>query len=144
MKLPKLSVLFRVYAKKSLPAVFGLSICGCATLYGQNNHEITVTSQPPGAELYLNGIEYGKTPTSIVLPKVGFSSPQLVLKKPGYKDTTFLVETEFQNVGWWNLIVLPVFLIDLGTGYMYKIKPGYDNFNIPMESAVPTMNKESF
>jgi hypothetical protein len=133
MKLPKLNV--RSSASINLLWLLATFVVGgCATLYGQNNREITVHSMPEGAKLYMNGVEYGKTPTSIVLPSVGYSSQKLTLKKTGYKDQDFLVETEFQNVGYWNLIIPPAFLIDLGTGYMYKIKPGYYDFNIQLES----------
>ena len=115
-----------------LLALFMLS--SCATLYGQNNREISVNSEPSGAKVYMNNIEYGKTPTSIIIPSVGYSAVKLTLKKQGYQDTDFYVETEFQNVGYWDLVVFPSFLIDIGTGYMYKIKPGYYDFNIQLES----------
>lgn len=147
MKLPKLNARYRMFdslLKYILLAPLLLIICSCATLYGQNNREITINSVPQGAKVYLNGVEYAKTPASIVLPSVGFRSVKLILKKPGYKDATVLVETEFQNVGYWNLIVFPSFLFDLGTGYMFKIKPGYYLFNIHLESETEKIGTESY
>ncbi len=133
MKLPKLNVRFNIILGTYV-LLTSLLVNSCATLYGQNNREVIVNSIPNGAKLYMNGVEYGMTPISIILPSVGYSSQKLTLKKLGYEDQDFFVETEFQNVGYWNLIVLPAFLIDLGTGYMYKIKPGYYNFSIQLES----------
>jgi hypothetical protein len=133
MKLLKLNVRFNIILGIYVLLTLFL-VSSCATLYGQNNREVTVHSIPDGAKLYMNGVEYGMTPTSIILPSVGYSHQKLTLKKTGYEDQDFFVETEFQNVGYWNLIVLPAFLIDLGTGYMYKIKPGYYNFSIQLES----------
>ena len=135
MKLQKLNVRFNIILGIYLLLTTFL-VSSCATLYGQNNREVTVHSEPPGAKLYMNGVEYGKTPASIILPSVGYNSQKLTLKKPGYQDKDVFVETEFQNVGYWNLIVFPAFLIDLGTGYMYKIKPGYYDFDVQLESNV--------
>ena len=108
--------------------------CGCATLFGDNNREINIATVPSGAMVYMNGNGYGKTPTSIVLPHVGYNGQVLVLTKPGYKDQFLNVQTEFQSVGYWNLILFPGFLIDIGTGYMFKIKSKSRDFYIHMEN----------
>ncbi len=108
---------------------------GCATLFGDNDREIAIVTVPDGASVYMNGVNYGRTPTSLVLPRIGYVGQTITLIKPGYESQTFQVQTEFQNVGYWNLLFFPLFLVDIGTGYMFKIDSGSYAFDIRLESA---------
>ena len=47
-----------------------LLISGCATLYGNNNHKISVDSFPHGAYVIINNIDYGITPLSVILTNI--------------------------------------------------------------------------
>lgn len=107
------------------------AICGCATLYGSNNREVAITTVPSGAEVYMDGVFYGKTPNSVLISNVGPFGQKVTLKKPGYKDKTFIVETSFQNVGYWNIIVFPGFFFDAVTGCMFQVKQG--DYNLTLE-----------
>ena len=108
---------------------------GCATLYGQNNREVAITSIPSGASVYIDGVFYGKTPDSVLIPGIGFNGQSIMLKKPGYKDTSFLIESKFQNVGYWNIIVFPGFLFDLGTGCMFEVKQSNYTLNLKLQES---------
>lgn len=141
-KLQRLSVLFSV--KIFILFVVVNLISGCATLYGNNNHEVAIDSFPHQASVYMDGIYYGKTPTSIILPRVNYSGAVITLIKDGYESQSLQVDTEFQNVGYWNLIVLPLFLVDLGSGNMFKIKSSSTMFNIQLESAATIFSSESY
>lgn len=83
----------------------------------------------------MNGINYGKTPALLVLPRVGYVGQTITLIKSGYESQTFQVQTEFQDVGYWNLLFFPLFLVDMGTGYMFKISSDSYAFDIKLESA---------
>ena len=133
-RLPSLAIL------KSVLLMVMVLISGCSTLYGKNDRHINITSEPPGAELYMDGVQYSKTPAIILMPYVGAGALKLTLKKQGFKDQTVFIETDFQNVGWYNIIIPLGFLIDLGAGYMFKIDPNYTNLNIQLESNVKNIN----
>lgn len=140
MRLPKLNEVFNlayrgIVSRALVVFLMIFSLGGCATLFGDNDREVSIVSYPSGANVYMNGVNYGKTPTSLVLPRVGYTGQIITLTKPGYKAQTLQVQTEFQAVGYWNLIVFPVFLVDAGTGYMFKISPGSYSFDIQMESS---------
>lgn len=109
-------------------------LSGCATLYGQNNREVAITTTPEGASVYLDNVFYGKTPDSVLLPNLGYSGKVITLKKSGYKDKNILIESEFQKVGYWNIIVFPAFLFDLGTGCMFQVKQGNYVINLDLQS----------
>lgn len=124
--------------KQFIPLVLVILSSGCATLFGNNNREIRIVTIPPGAKVYMGGVEYGRTPMSLVLPSVDYTGQTITLVKSGYKNESIVIQTEFQNVGYWNLIVFPSFLIDMGTGYMFRIKPGSYEFSVPLESMAST------
>ena len=60
----------------------GIFITGCGTMpaYFAN---ITITSTPSGAGVYVNGVYKGKTPVSVPL---AFGEYDLKLTKEGYED----------------------------------------------------------
>ncbi len=107
-----------------------LFLLSCATFFGNNNHHVKINSTPAGASVYMDNVYYGKTPMTIVVPRVEYDDIMLVVKKDGYQDTNVMVGTQFQNVGYWNFIVLPSFLFDFATGCMFEVKPGEYQVNM--------------
>ena len=69
--------------------------------------------------------------TATVRIKKKLSDKTIVAKKEGYKNTPFVVESEFNPKSLWNILFWPGFLIDLGTGKINKYDPVI--YNIEME-----------
>jgi hypothetical protein len=57
---------------------------------------IYVKSEPPGADIFLDGKSkpVGATPISLPIDLNGVSSVQMVLKKPGYEDYRQIITTD--------------------------------------------------
>jgi hypothetical protein len=119
--------MFKKNVKKGmyLSAVLAAAVLlnGCASMFGDNTRTITVTSQPQGAEIFVESISYGTTPATITLPGYIYGGKILVLRKEGFKDQAILVNSKFQPVTIWNILNGFGFLIDAATGDILKIDP---------------------
>lgn len=98
-----------------------LMLSGCALLFTGGKAEMNVTSDPEGAEVWVNGVSYGKTPVKFKLKtnqKYTFE-----FKKEGYKPEIRVIENKI-GVGWVILDVLaglaPV-IVDVYTGAWYVL-----------------------
>ncbi len=107
MKKPLL-VLFCIY--------FLLCYSGCATLFAGGNEEISVSSDPDGAKVLVNGQNEGKTPMKFVAKKGKEYSLEIV--KSGYESKTYRL-TYSAGAGWIILDILSGLvgiIIDAATG----------------------------
>ena len=111
-----------------------LVLSGCATIFGDKNRNVNVTSNPTGAKVYLNGNEVGQTPTSVALGNPMTNSYVVKVDKKDYAPVTQQVQTSFQPVGILNIFFWPGFIIDAVTGDMMKVTT--TNINV-------ALNKES-
>ena len=89
---------------------------GCATILKGNHQRISVTSEPSGARVRINGSDVGETPYSA---KVNSSHAQTVeVKKEGYSPRTIVLASTI-GVGWIVVDVLCGFvpvIVDAATG----------------------------
>lgn len=70
--------------------------------------------------------------------KKKITDKQLIARKDGYAPTPFILETEFNASSLWNFLFWPGFLVDLGTGKMFK----WDNTIINVELEPETGTNE--
>lgn len=119
-----------------LPLFACLILSSCATLFTSPKQDITFTG-PAGTKIYdasnnLKLAEIGQDQTATVSIKKKMDDKQLIAKKEGYKSTPLVLESAFNTTSLWNILFLPGFLVDFGTGQMNK----YDNtiINIELES----------
>lgn len=61
--------------------ISALPTVGATTLVQQCMRNVTVTSKPCGATIYIDGIEVGRTPMKFPMPTGGYT---LVLRAPGH------------------------------------------------------------
>ncbi len=91
-------------------------VTGCATLFGPKTHPLAISSEPHGAEVYVNGFKMGNTPVELSLK--ADKSYNIEFRKEGYESVTRIVNTKV-GAGWVILDVLaglvPV-IIDATTG----------------------------
>ena len=63
-----------------------LSLSGCASIFMGTQETITVTSEPPGARIYVNGFGHGYTPNTFTVPRKHDATVELILF--GYERAT--------------------------------------------------------
>ena len=120
---------------KKLVAVFLLtgvviSVAGCASLFGDNERVVSINSVPSGAKVVVNNVALNDvTPTKIVVNDM-FSPTMISIQKPGCKTQEITVDPEFQNVGLWNILLWPGFVIDGVTGVMMRVPKNQRALNV--------------
>ncbi len=71
---------------------------------------VLITSDPPGAELHVDGLLRGKTPQTLALPSHTFAQTSIRLSKEGYHDVAATLRATQVNGG---LVVAGVVLLFL-------------------------------
>lgn len=98
-----------------------LSLTGCATLFGKKTHALSLSSDPRGAMVYVNGFNMGKTPLELQLK--ADKSYTIEYRMKGYQSVSRTVNTKL-GAGWVVLDILggliPV-VIDAATGNWNKL-----------------------
>lgn len=74
-----------------------ISVSGCATILSGSSDEISLSSEPSGAKVLINGINEGKTPIKLKLKKGKEYAIEFV--KDGYENKTFRLSYSL-GVGW--------------------------------------------
>jgi hypothetical protein len=97
----------------------GLSISGCATLFTGTRDAISFDSTPEGALVLIDGIERGRTPTTIRV-KRSVGDRVVTLRLQGYADRTFVLSREFNVVSVLNLKNVFGWGVDAATGALFK------------------------
>lgn len=100
-----------------------LPLTGCATLIRGNTQEVSVSSQPSEAEVYVNGLARGKTPVMLRLDRD--MSYHVELRHPDFGSSVFMVNRQL-GTGWLVLDILcglvPV-VVDASSGAWYSLEP---------------------
>lgn len=67
----------------------GMLTQSCATILSGRYQKVTINSEPPNADLYLEGNRIGTTGTQISIRKKYANYREFTIKKEGYADTTW-------------------------------------------------------
>ena len=114
-----------VKVKKLISFLLFLSILfsGCATILHGLDDSVYLGTQPEGADIYINGFDRGKTPSSIMMGKNKFQIVEFRLE--GYQNKIIPVERNIQ-AGWVVLDILcgiiPL-IVDGLDGAWYDLQP---------------------
>jgi PEGA domain-containing protein len=81
-----------------------LVVSGCATIVHGTSQAIPFSSNPEGAEVFVNGSARGITPTTVTLPRSS-SSYNVVYKKAGYEDTSDNLRSSISGYYFLNIIL---------------------------------------
>ena len=107
-----------------------ITFTGCATLFGSKSHSLSVNSNPPQADIYVNGERMGTTPVKLELdPQETYS---IEFRKDGYKSITKVVKGSVA-VKWIVLDILGGFIpviVDAATGNWYEFDKYRINSNL--------------
>ena len=99
-----------------------MTLSGCGTLFNSKGGEVNFTSNPPGADVIVNGQTLGQTPVQLDLPQD--ETHQVTIKNAnGQRD--FFINREIGTT-WLILDILgglvPV-VVDVITGKWYELSP---------------------
>lgn len=113
---------------------------GCAALFAPMTHPLSISSDPHGAVVYVNGYKMGTTPLELSLK--ADKSYTIEFRKEGYDTVTRVVNTKV-GAGWVILDVLggviPV-VIDAATGSWNMLDQNAVNAAL-VEQNKPVSNK---
>jgi len=82
-----------------------LTLASCATVFNGTSQELQFTSEPPAAQVFINGQSVGYTPLTISVKR---NDPEVVLKKEGYKDQPVYLEYKLSGFFWVDFFLIPV------------------------------------
>ena len=99
-------------------ASLATSSSGCATILNDDTRMVTIQSNPPGAQIIVDGVPAGVTPATI--PMSNADDHQIVLNAAGYAAQACFLESRV-GAGWvvLDIILLPLILpivVDAITG----------------------------
>jgi hypothetical protein len=98
-------------------------------MFAPDYDDLTIESEPSGAEVYIGADHIGTTPFTYRFDRVTFESPEITIRKEGYKSQTVRLERTFDNYALLNLgFILTTsgvtsFGIDAASGNMTKYAP---------------------
>jgi hypothetical protein len=121
--------------KQHLPQLIFAAICvrlvvGCATIIHGSSQDISISSSPDEAEVWIDGARMGSTPTKVTLKRK--NDYLVTIKKEGYKEATVKIESTTSawiigNVVFGGIIGCG---IDFISGGAYDLKPERVDINL--------------
>ncbi|WP_303918031.1 PEGA domain-containing protein [Draconibacterium sediminis] len=112
--------------KKSILAlsiVAALLFSSCATIISGSRQNVTIASTPSAADVYINGVDMGKTPVTKNLKRN--QEYTVLIELEGYLPYETLLTKEFNAWYLGNILIggLIGLIIDPITGAIYKLSP---------------------
>lgn len=115
-----------------------LGLTGCASIVDGNSQSVSLSSNPEGATVYLNGNAIGKTPVTITTKRKGSSQP-LRFTKEGYKDVEVQLISTVNPWFFGNIVTggLLGSTTDGLSGAAFKYEPGSYMVTLPPAGDTP-------
>lgn len=104
-----------------LSCLFLLS--SCATLFSDSNDTIEFTSEPSGAQVFINGKLVGKTPLKEDVRRSTFDTAKVVIRHPNFKPHSFTLNKTLTTAAIFNLSSVLSWATDATTGKAFKYSP---------------------
>jgi len=115
---------------------FGMT--GCATIISGQYQPVTFNTQPEGALVRLNGVDFDKTPVTISMKRT-FTDPAVQYSLEGYQTTVVSVPTSFNAVSLLDILFWPSFFVDAATGSMMSYAPPFSQVTLQAMAPVPAI-----
>ena len=108
----------------------------CATILSGSTQSVTIDSNPKGAQVYVDGVKYGKTPVSIALKKPGLGDKFAELRLDGYESRTILLNKSLDGKTFLNILLGGIIGlgVDMATGAINQYEPG--TYNVDLDKLV--------
>lgn len=94
---------------------------GCGAILNGSRQDITITSQPEGASVFINNQPLGETPVTARLKRS--ENYRILLELPGYQPYELQLGRKLSGVYWLNVLNVIGFIIDPLSGTMYRLDP---------------------
>lgn len=111
----------RAWLVAGITALCATATGGCATMFTGSVQPMTVSSQPPGARVFIDGAYTGVTPMTLMLKTE--RDHTVALQREGYRDTISPVSREFNPVAVLNLFSVVCWVVDIATGALWRFPP---------------------
>ena len=117
-------------------ALVVVAASGCATIIKGTGRDVTFTSNPKGASIYVKGKFVGRTP---VIAKVDHGRDKVVeARMPGYAPAQSILTTSFSGHCLW---LYPFAIVDALTGSMFTVDESSLNLELePLNQTTPGMD----
>ena len=141
---------------KTLMVVFGLFATGCATIVGEKNQIIPITSSPSSAKILITDekgtdVFEGQTPTTVTLQKsdgsyFGGKTYSVMISKEGYAPRTITINHTV--TGWYlagNIVfggLIGWLIVDPLSGKMYNLTPETVSATLSEKTSFKSPNEE--
>lgn len=112
-----------------------LPLSACATLFGDRNKSIKISSEPAGAEIFIDDVPQGRTPKTIVLANINRDN-NLSLRLNGYDDYALPLPISFQYIVLLNAFFWPGALVDLATDSFFRLEQSELHVTLEKPSSV--------
>jgi hypothetical protein len=107
----------------------------CATILSGTTDKIMIESEPDGAKILIDGLEYGRTPATITVKRDAFQDKQVVLKLEGYEQRVFILQKDFNAIAILNLGSLVGWAVDFASGAVMEYSPRYYSIELTEKKA---------
>ena len=109
---------------------------GCASIINGTTQDIQISTNPDNAEIWIDGANYGKTPSRVTLKRK--SSYLISLKKEGHKETSVKIEGKVSSWIIGNIIFGGIIGcgIDFISGGAYELYPELLSINLTKLAAL--------
>ncbi|MGK0375611.1 MAG: hypothetical protein ACJA2E_002091 [Arenicella sp.] len=117
--LKNVKLLIRLLLVSTLLSVF----TGCATIVKGTTQTIPVSSDPSGADVKLDGLLYGQTPTTLEVKRK--RNHLIVIEKAGYQPKSVPITKNVGGAVWGNILAggLIGWGVDATSGAQYNLTP---------------------
>jgi len=120
-------------ARLSCAAVILLFASGCATIVKGSHQGVPISSDPPGADVLVDGGLVGQTPLNVEMKRK--NDHLVTIQKTGYRPKSIAVVKDVGGAVWGNIIAggLIGWGVDASTGAQYNLTP--KTIAVSLESA---------
>lgn len=105
------------------PIVF---MSSCATLLSGTSDKITFESEPAGADVYVDGVNVGKTNNTLEVKRKYANERQVEYRIDNYESVNFEMAQKIDSKYWLNIFLgAAPMVVDIATGAALKPKETY-------------------
>ncbi len=110
---------------------FALFFTSCATLLSGTKDHLSITTNPPNVDVYVDGVLLGKSGTDLVLKRKYVNQRNVNLRMDGYQDVNFEIKQKITPTYWLGFFGAGIpMLVDIGTGAALKPKETVFNYEM--------------
>jgi hypothetical protein len=116
-------------------------LCSCATVFSPGHDSLTFTSEPAGAEVFIDGQRAGATPLTLRMDRQTFHTARVTVRADGYEPRVFPLSKSLNKVAIFNLTFWPSWITDALSGSMIEYAP--DSYYIELNPRPSSKNSRA-